>query len=311
VKDGEYSYELVVDDGNGVFMANGADIIVISKPPKAAIKLDDDVLFLDDKSHRLVNDVVMHIDIVSDVGIDYARSFLSVINFNGIEVKTFTLKESAKQTIEWNGVEDMYNISLPPGSYKASVTVFDIAGNTAQNVVDFLIVTQAPKVQASSVVPVKPVSSSKDAKKTSASPSAPAPAVVKSTSTVPAVSKTAIATSSATPVNAVSKEPILGSIHRIYFPDTNLELSADDKQLLDNISARAKTNNEKIRVDGYTDNTPKEKAIKNLAANRAYLVRNYLVKQTKFPQDKIKTIWHPVPRKANDKNRCVRIELTK
>lgn len=298
--DGIYSYEFTVDEGDGVHVANGTDITIISQPPKITIELVDDIYFLDAAKSKISNSININVICESPVNIDYGRSFLSVINFNSKEVKFFNLKESSSQTFVWDGIDDTYNIVLPAGSYKIIATAFDAAGNMGQDSADFLIVNQ----------PQKPAVQT---------PPVPQRAAAPQEKAVSAVSASSAAATSVQPKNvtpapkaqAQTQTQITERYHRVYFDLAKTQLSPEAQNLIEAIAVYAKQNNASLRIDGYIDNAPQETAIKNLAANRAQAVKNYLVDTLKFPADKIKTVWHPAPQKSADTNRRARIEIIK
>ncbi|MDR2772762.1 MAG: OmpA family protein [Elusimicrobiota bacterium] len=292
VPDGQYSYEFILDDGNEIFTINRDGIIIDTVPPYIEMEAVEDVYFLDSKRKQLVSDIEIRIKRITDeAGIDFGKSFLSIINFNGKEVKTFNFPyNSFAEVITWDGIDDTYNILLPEGEYQAILTVFDNAGNSAQSSIKFLmvavssptadVVEEAVSVDEGGGEIEQPVPQPKPA---------PAPA--------PAPKKASVQT-----VKMPFNFP-----ERIFFLSGSKQFSNSETELLKKIAAFLKSNkNYKLKVAGRSDVLSEENNIKNMAANRAAAVKKFFL-DAGIAEQRMTVMWHPVPQKANERNRRVDI----
>jgi hypothetical protein len=161
VSDGLYSYRFFLDEGDQIFnLSGGSTIIIDATAPFATIDMAEDVYFLNPQTQRFDKDIRINVGFGDENEVDFERSFLSIVNFNGKEVKTFDLRDiettisltnRVEGEIVWDAIDDAYNIQLPIGDYKAVLSVFDLAGNLSQMTVGFLI---AP-------MPIKPIKNPK------------------------------------------------------------------------------------------------------------------------------------------------------
>ena len=243
--DGLYSYRFFLDEGDESFNVSGGGIIIDATPPFAAIDMVDDVYFLNPQTQRFDKDIRIRVGFGDENGVDFERSFLNIVNFNGKEVKTFDLRDASEGEqktsgkvsadafdlrrfnnrlegeIVWDAIDDAYNIQLPVGDYKAVLSVFDLAGNLSQVTVGFLI--------------------------------APAP--------IKQAEKT--------------QEPV---IFQIFFETGRSELNGQVRQVLRDLAKELKRNlKDEIRIESFTDST--EADVKNLSANRSAAVRKFLIEE--------------------------------
>jgi hypothetical protein len=146
--DGLYSYRFFLDEGDQTFNLSGDSIIIDAAAPFATIDMADDVYFLNPQTQRFDKDIRIMVGFGDENKVDFERSFLSIVNFNGKEIKTFDLRDTETTSsltnrtegeIVWDAIDDAYNIQLPIGDYKAVMSVFDLAGNLSQMTVGFLI----------------------------------------------------------------------------------------------------------------------------------------------------------------------------
>jgi outer membrane protein OmpA-like peptidoglycan-associated protein len=267
VADGEYSYEFILDEGDEVFNVIDASIIIDSTPPTASMSLSDDVYFLDTKNQKITNDIKISISCDDENGIDYSRSFLTVTNFNGKEVKTFDFHEGFPDEVIWDGIDDTYNIALPAGNYKVVLSVFDIAGNMTQIMAELLIVTQPTPAQE---VEISSKNVSQDQGSDENHITAPKPVAKVIEKAAPKVVKESVFAKT--------------RLHKIQFDKGSDQLSDKSKQTLRELAKYLKANPKiKIAIDGYIDPVQEELQVESLASNRAKTVKTYLIDQSIQP----------------------------
>ncbi|MDR1952801.1 MAG: OmpA family protein [Elusimicrobiota bacterium] len=286
VADGKYTFEFILDASDEVYVFDGSQIMIDSTSPHAEMRLIDDVYFLDRQKQKLVNDININIKCSDENGIDYSRSFLNVLNFNGKEVKTFHFQNDFPESLYWDGVDDTYNIPLPAGDYKVNFTVFDIAGNSSQVSANFLIVTLAQPQKADETE----IDINIKEKEQNLPPKA-------------AVEKSA--------EKAAEKNESINFPLKIFFESAKNQLSNENKEELKKAADFLKKDKKyKIKIAGYTDVLSEEGEIKNIAANRAVAVKKFLI-EAGIPVSRMRVLWYPAPKKANEKNRRVDISIIK
>ena len=131
--DGHYSYKFFVltDKGSYVYEKNNA-IIIDSTPPFVSLKCDQDVCFVNEDEGRFSRDLVVYLSAGDENGIDFSKSRLEVLNYNNKTVKEFFFNGKIPEFIVWDGIDEVYNMSLPAGNYKVNLIVADNAGNISR-----------------------------------------------------------------------------------------------------------------------------------------------------------------------------------
>ena len=97
VNDGRYNYEFFVMAGRRNMIIKNSGIIIDTTLPFVSLKPANDVYFINEegKISKSINVYLSHGD---ESGIDYSDSYLEVISYNNITVKTFKFDEEGTVT---------------------------------------------------------------------------------------------------------------------------------------------------------------------------------------------------------------------
>ena len=130
--------------GRRNMIIKNSGIIIDTTLPFVSLKPANDVYFINEegKISKSINVYLSHGD---ESGIDYSDSYLEVISYNNITVKTFKFEDRIPEFISWDGVDDVYSLPLPLGNFRIVFSVLDIAGNKSEVESEISIVLM-PKV---------------------------------------------------------------------------------------------------------------------------------------------------------------------
>jgi len=129
--DGKYSYQLFVDLGKEKLFVNGSSITLDTVPPFLSVRPATDIYFLGPDGN-LNDDINIYLTCSDDEGIDYSKCSITIFNRKKIPIKTISFSNSIPEYVAWNGDDDIYGVTVPPGNYVIVFSVFDSAGNRAR-----------------------------------------------------------------------------------------------------------------------------------------------------------------------------------
>lgn len=160
VVDGAYKYELIVELKKKSIKIEQSPIIVDITPPYLSLSSSNDVVLTDKENNSFVQDVSFRFTIGDENEIDKNNTKLQIINFNNnnvvIKEWDFSKYEVIPQLIYWNGKDDVYDMVIPAGEYRAVLTAADIFGNKSSMSISFTALEQIEGKMSEIVVKEEP-----------------------------------------------------------------------------------------------------------------------------------------------------------
>lgn len=160
VVDGAYKYELIVELKKKNIKIEQSPIIVDITPPYLSLSSSNDVVLTDKENNSFAQDVSFRFTIGDENEIDKNNTKLQIINFNNnnvvIKEWDFSKYEVIPQLIYWNGKDDVYDMVIPAGEYRAVLTATDIFGNKSSMSISFTALEQVEGKMSEIVVKEEP-----------------------------------------------------------------------------------------------------------------------------------------------------------
>ena len=139
--DGTYKYELLVSTKKKNIKIEKGPIFVDVTPPYLSLSSSNDVVFIDKEKNQFTQDISFRFTIGDENKIDKTKTNLKIINFGNnstlIKEWNFNDAEVIPELVRWNGKDDVYDMVIQPGEYRAVLTATDIFGNRASMSISF------------------------------------------------------------------------------------------------------------------------------------------------------------------------------
>ena len=143
---GTYKYELLVSTKKKNIKIEKGHIFVDVTPPFLSLTSSNDVVFIDKEKNQFVQEVSFRFTIGDENKIDKTKTNLKIVNFGNnstlIKEWKFDDVEVIPQLIRWNGKDDVYDMVIPAGEYRAVLTATDVFGNRASMSISFTAIEQ-------------------------------------------------------------------------------------------------------------------------------------------------------------------------
>lgn len=160
VVDGVYRYELLLSSKKKNIKIEKGPIFVDVTPPFLSLSSSNDVVFIDKEKNQFAQDISFRFTIGDENKIDKTKTNLKIINFGNnstlIKEWKFDDAEVIPQLVIWNGKDDIYDMVIQPGEYRAVLTATDIFGNSATMSISFTAIEQVSGKLSEIVVKEEP-----------------------------------------------------------------------------------------------------------------------------------------------------------
>ncbi len=160
IVDGTYRYELLVSTKKKNIKIEKGPIFVDVTPPYLSLTSSNDVAFIDKEKNQFAQEVSFRFTIGDENKIDKTKTNLKIVNFgnNSTLVKEwkFDDAEVIPQLVRWNGKDDVYDMVIPAGEYRAVLTATDVFGNRASMSISFTAIEQVSGKLSEIVVKEEP-----------------------------------------------------------------------------------------------------------------------------------------------------------
>ncbi|MFA6913957.1 MAG: OmpA family protein [Endomicrobiia bacterium] len=139
IVEGSYKYIFTAVINNKNIQIEQDNIVVDITAPYLSLTTSSNMVVL--KENKFTKDIVFVLNVGDETSIDINKSKFQIENSKGevIKERIFSLGQHIPQKINWNG-KDSKNKQVPPGVYKAILTVSDIVDNkgiASQNIAVF------------------------------------------------------------------------------------------------------------------------------------------------------------------------------
>ncbi|MFA7074301.1 MAG: OmpA family protein [Endomicrobiaceae bacterium] len=144
----KYVFTAVINDRN--IYKEQSDIILDITPPYLSLKSSANMVSL--KDNQFTKNIVFIISVGDESAIDINKSKLGIENSRGEVIKEwfFSSTKYIPQRIVWDG-KDSKNKQVPPGEYKAVLSVFDIVDNKGTASQDITVFDKLPSEDLSEI----------------------------------------------------------------------------------------------------------------------------------------------------------------
>ena len=160
IVDGTYKYELLVTTKKKNIKIEKGPIFVDVTPPYVSLTASNDVVFIDKEKNQFTQDFYFRFTIGDENEIDKTKTNLKIVNFGNnstlIKEWKFDDVEVIPQLVRWNGKDDVYDMLIPPGEYRAVLTATDIFGNSVSMSISFTAIEQVSGKLSEIVVKEEP-----------------------------------------------------------------------------------------------------------------------------------------------------------
>ncbi|MCR4663503.1 MAG: OmpA family protein [Endomicrobiaceae bacterium] len=160
IVDGTYKYELLVSTKKKNIKIEKGPIFVDVTPPYLSLTSSNDVVLVDKEKNKFSEELSFRFTIGDENKIDKTKTNLKIVNFGNnstlIKEWKFDDAEVIPQVVRWDGRDDVYNLVIPAGEYRAVLTATDEFGNRASMSLSFTAIEQVSGKLSEIVVKEEP-----------------------------------------------------------------------------------------------------------------------------------------------------------